>query len=403
MLDYSGFAHMSGATIVSSYADGYETLSSENFLAGSFETESAPFKAETIFEVNGQVHQEHRRLAAPLFNRRAISLYETEILPGAIRESIEVCAIPDGAERRIDIVALTRRVMAHVAVSLLGLDVSNEMLEQLLDLADVIAMAVDVKWASGDHQEVISQGHVAVDEFIASMYEPAVLRHQRGSAPADAGPQRPDLIAQLLLRDEWDSALRLREALVYLSAGIRTTAHAVTRTFEALENWYEKDPTRARSIDGTFLRIACNEALRLNPPSPALLRESRADYTYESGRRVAKGERVAVDLVAANTDESVFGANAGEFDPSRSLPPRVPGYGLSFGAGQHTCIGKPLVTASGAGAGEGQLKRSAALLLLALYEHGVRRDPERAPSYAASAQDRYDSFPALLQMESVGV
>jgi cytochrome P450 len=292
--------------------------------------------------------------------------------------------------------------MAHVAVSLIGLDVEDDTLDQLLDYADVIAMAVDVKWASGDHQEVIRQGHVSVDAFTASMYEPGVVRREHPDS-TQTTPTHPDLIGQMLMQHDWDSALRLRECLVYLSAGIRTTAHAVTRTFEALENWYDKDPTRRRSLDGTFFRLACNEALRLNPPSPALVRESRADYTYQSGRQVAKAERVAVDLLAANTDVSVFGDNAAEFDPLRTLPPRVPGYGLSFGAGQHTCIGKPLVTASGVAGGEGQLNRAVALLLLALYEHGLRRDPERAPVYAASAQDRYDSFPTLLQMGSVRV
>jgi hypothetical protein len=43
-----------------------------------------------------------------------------------------------------------------------------------------------------------------------------------------------------------------------------------------------------------------------------------------------------------NRDRSVFGDDAEEFDPRRTTPDGVPGYGLSFGSGMHACIGQDL-------------------------------------------------------------
>ena len=46
--------------------------------------------------------------------------------------------------------------------------------------------------------------------------------------------------------------------------------------------------------------------------------------------------------MSANRDPSVFGADAGSFNPHRPLPDGVAPWGHSFGGGMHACIGGEL-------------------------------------------------------------
>jgi hypothetical protein len=79
----------------------------------------------------------------------------------------------------------------------------------------------------------------------------------------------------------------------------------------------------------------------------------------------------------------VFGPTADDFDPDRQVPPNVPRWGLSFGAGPHQCPGR----AVGAGfpvtadfvVDDDHVYGLVALELRSVARRGVRRDHERAP------------------------
>ncbi|WP_130336956.1 cytochrome P450 [Streptomyces sp. BK022] len=77
---------------------------------------------------------------------------------------------------------------------------------------------------------------------------------------------------------------------------------------------------------------AIEELLRLHPPLRTLSRTAATD-TDLSGRRVRRGDRVVVSLVAANRDAEVFAA------PDRLDLARSPNPHLSLGAGPHLCLG----------------------------------------------------------------
>ena len=47
------------------------------------------------------------------------------------------------------------------------------------------------------------------------------------------------------------------------------------------------------------------------------------DLELAGGRAVARGDKVVIDLMAANRDPAVFGADADRFDPHRELPAGV--------------------------------------------------------------------------------
>jgi cytochrome P450 len=410
MADWREYPYVANATFLTSYEEANEVLVSEAFQAGSFEEESAPFKEGTVFEANGDVHQKHRRLAAPLFSRRSLTLYEHGLLDPAIDFVLEECRdLRSGADPvRADLVNMARRILVQIASRIIGLDGTDigDRMTALLAYADALGAAADVKWSRRDHAEVIREGLRAKAGFIHEFYGPSrarraelLIRHRRGAIAAEELPE--DLLMLMLAGPEgvgaWTPDLQLREIIVYLTAGIRTTAHAITRTLEELGGWWEAHPEDAGRIDTQFLRSACNEALRLHPASPAIVREAVEDVILSTERAVEAGERVAIDVYQANRDRGVFGADADHFNPRRSTTGRVPLYGLSFGAGPHLCVGKPLVTANTiSSTGEaGELQRIVVRVLRRLLMCGVRVDREQEPVRAPTEQDRYEAFSVL--------
>ena len=66
------------------------------------------------------------------------------------------------------------------------------------------------------------------------------------------------------------------------------------------------------------------ETLRLSPISPIGARWATEDFTLADGTTFDAGDRVHIDMRAANRDTSVFGDDADEFDPNRVVPEDVP-------------------------------------------------------------------------------
>jgi cytochrome P450 len=81
---------------------------------------------------------------------------------------------------------------------------------------------------------------------------------------------------------------------------------------------------------------AIEECLRLMPPVLYLIRTC-TQTTELGGVRIEEGERVVVSIASANRDEEVF-EDADQFRTDRTKPA---GH-LSFGYGQHFCVGAPL-------------------------------------------------------------
>ena len=146
--------------------------------------------------------------------------------------------------------------------------------------------------------------------------------------------------------------------------------------------------------DKKVFQKAMDEALRLHPPAPALIRSPIAKAKLSSGREFQAGELVALDLVKVNRDPKAFGADAEVFNPDRSPAPMVRAYGLAFGAGAHFCLGQPMVTMSKGGL-DRESVGSQYKLITALYQAGIRQDPQHPPVLVNSAQDRYDDYPVI--------
>jgi cytochrome P450 len=92
--------------------------------------------------------------------------------------------------------------------------------------------------------------------------------------------------------------------------------------------------------DPSLLPGAVEEILRWFNPLHYFRRTASED-TEISGTKIAKGDKVAMYYTSANRDEAVFG-DSQTFDITRSPNPQ-----LSFGIGEHFCLGVHLARLEG--------------------------------------------------------
>ena len=154
---------------------------------------------------------------------------------------------------------------------------------------------------------------------------------------------------------------------------------------------HPEDEHRVRE-DRLFVQKCTHETIRLQPSSPTGMRWALDDIDLSSGVHIAKGDRVTLDLLSVNRDQSVFGDDAADFNPDRALPEGIAPWGLSFGQGMHACIGQDL--ASGVSFVDGDdldthLFGLVPAAVQTLFDHGCRPDPDDPPEMDASTTRPY--------------
>ena len=103
-----------------------------------------------------------------------------------------------------------------------------------------------------------------------------------------------------------------------------------------MELWKRPDQLAAVRADlETNVPIAVNEMVRFGAPAQYTFRTAHKDVTV-AGQPIRAGQRVVAMLASASRDEREF-ENPDEFIWNREIP-RV----ISFGLGQHHCVGKHL-------------------------------------------------------------
>jgi hypothetical protein len=162
---------------------------------------------------------------------------------------------------------------------------------------------------------------------------------------------------------------------------------------------HPEDAARYRD-DPLFLQKAIHESMRLHPSSPTAGRRPVCPVQLPTGDQATPEDQVNVDLLSANRDTKVFGADAADYCPHREIPRGSGPYGLSFGTGMHACIGLNLAA--------GTLPRADTLVsehqfgtvtLIAreLILHGARPDPDAAGVVDRSTiRNNWASYPILL-------
>ena len=400
--------HIVGLQHFTTYAEIDEILRSRSFRQGSHQ-ESQPFFGRTLLTIDGDEHFERRRLEAPLFAKAALDYYEhTELIP-LIGKALEECHAKRGNDGvvRADLCVVLRTTLARIAAATTGIDGVDtaERTNAFREYVEPLGTGATVEWSTEDHDAVINRILEVRDAFDREFFAPSVARrralierHRRGEIGDDQLPV--DLITMLYLHwnDDWDDGLPIREACLFLVAATQTTTHAVPHLIAHLDEWFGSHPQdRANVSDQEFIKRAAHEALRLHQPSPALLRIATEDVVPGNGKKIAAGERVACLFTPANRDPEVFGADARMFNPSREVGAVKP-WGLTFGGGQHICIGRTLVTGLSARTDNDEGTDGTVVNIAgALDNAGVEIDTSDPPSYTqASHHDAYGRFPMLL-------
>jgi cytochrome P450 len=190
-------------------------------------------------------------------------------------------------------------------------------------------------------------------------------------ADRDSGePPRGDLLDMLLDAEDAETGERmavqevLDEVKTIFAAGHETTANALTWAWLLLSEHPEAgeklkaeldavlgghSPTSADLPDLRYTRQVLEEALRLYPPVPALLRRVVRPTTLD-GCEIPAGSRALISIYNIHRHPD-FWPSPTRFEPERFSAERKASHHdlayIPFGAGQHKCIGNNLALIEG--------------------------------------------------------
>jgi cytochrome P450 len=354
--------------------------------------EDGNIRAGIVSIQHGAVHRARRRVENTQFRADVLRLYERELFPKVMNDLLDRLIDSD----RVDLFPIGEMLSVVLAARRAGVEydaASLDDLHALVRLVDAFSQGAAILDAR-DPDAVRSLVRDAYEEFETRFVRPAwhrraeaIARLRRGEITERELPH--DILTVLLLHRE-DPSLELederrvvREVATYLQGGTHTSAQTLVNSLDAI---FER-PDASRQLervasDALLAQRVIQETLRLRPTTPKAKRRAEAD-TEVAGVRIPKDAQVVLDFAAGNRDRDVFGSTADEFDPDRQVPPNVPRWGLSFGAGPHQCpgraVGAGFPVRGGFQVDDDHVYGLVALELQAVARRGVRPDLERAP------------------------
>ena len=398
------------ATVTISHYDHASQTLRNHDLAQSLYDEGAVIMRDVLLTLHGDAHRARRALELRVFRRDFSRYYEREVFPRTFAETIT----PFEHAGRADLMELGYRVTMNLTADFAGVDRPHRdaaETQRLLRLVMVFSEGATLVHSTRDKSEVRREVLAALAEFDQTFYQPSLARRKalltRFAAGEIGEDDLPRDVLTVLLRNEdrveLSAELLRREIAFYLQAGSHSTANSTAHAFHDITAWCDRHPTdRARiATDSLFLQRCVHESFRLHPASPEAWRRPVCPVALASGAAVGTQDQVIIKLADANRDPSVFGADADEFNPHRTLPEGVPPYGLTFGVGLHTCLGRDLdggvVPRADADPTTHQLG-IVALFVKALIDRAARPDPAQPAQRATyTARPNWGTYPILLR------
>jgi len=269
-------------------------------------------------------HTRLRRLAAKVFNVRSMHALRPNVEALTARLLAEI-----GAREEFDFIAeFAGPLPALVIMDMLG--VPRGELARLKRLSDEMALFIG---SARDSPEKYARAEAATHEMAALFRELIAARR--------AEPQR-DLLSELVALEEGGDRLSEDElvatCILLLFAGHETTTHHLANGLAALLR-FPGELERLRA-EPALAPAAVEELLRYDGPIGAQVRIVQDAQEFH-GRVMQPGERVFVLMNAANRDERAY-PDPDRLDLARSGVPH-----LTFGFGQHICLGFPLARLEG--------------------------------------------------------
>jgi cytochrome P450 len=392
---------------VDGYLDSLESLRDPQ-LAQSLYDEGSVIMADVLLVLHGAEHRARRLLELKVFRRDFFRYYEQELFPATLSQTMR----PFVESGHADLIDLGYRVTMNLTADFAGIDrplKSAEETKKLLALVMCFSEGATLVHSTRNKEEVRQEVRAALREFEHGFYMPslnrrrALLERVRQGDLAETELPRDVLtvLAQNEDRIDLPPDVMMREIAFYLQAGSHSTANATAHAFHDLFTWASQHPEDAQRMasDPLFQQRCVHESLRLHPASPVAWRKPICPMHLPTGDQAATDDKVIIDLAHANRDTSVFGADADVFNPHRTLPDGVPPWGLTFGVGVHTCLGRDL--------DGGVLPRQDSdpathqygivpLFVRALFAHGARPDPQQPARHANHTQrPNWGSYPIL--------
>ena len=239
-----------------------------------------------------------------------------------------ITEILDAAEAKndIDLVAdVAAQLPVKVILRLLG--VQEEDWAAVQNMAARALHSQDAEFLEAEHDELS-----AVIAYIDQVYQYVVgLIRDRRAVPSD---DYATILANLRDGDELFTEHEAGfMAVGFVLGGLEGTRNAAA--VGLLELMQRPDQAALVAGDPAVATSAVEEVLRWVTPSKNRLRVATAD-TEIGGKRIRKGDWVVGWIASANRDPEVFD-RPDVFDVTRS-----PNKHLSFGHGDHTCIGRAM-------------------------------------------------------------
>lgn len=401
---------------IDTYAEIEEIMKSPDFeMAGA--PERKIFLEDTLIMTEGQRHTELKQLFAPLMSRQALAYYELHLVEPVIREVIAEMQTKRGEDGliRADIVPLIHAALTRISARVTGVDgVDTERdTNHFCDLVLTLSAATTASYSDAQAPERgIQRGREAMVALVEEFLQASLDRRIALAADLSAGRiQKDDLprdvlmsmcLADDLSRPDDEGKIRYiwRHCALFLTGSIKTTSHSLPHVFVHIDEWIREHPEdHVMLTDPEWLHRASAEAFRLHQTTPARFRAAVRDVTLSTGRKVATGEMVALHAPRANVSEEAFGKDGRYFDPNRQPQKGMQPWGMTFGLGPHSCIGRNLVTGI---MNKGDQKHgthgTAVRVLMAMYELGAELDPDNPPKRPeGSMHDTWESVPVILR------
>lgn len=349
--------------------------------------------ADVLVNLHGDDHRARRRLENRLFTRSIVNDYERELFPPVIAATIA----PHVHNGRAELVKLGHQMMMNLAAQTAGVDRLLGTPDETFRLYDYLMRFIEgatLAFYTGDRDAKRAEVAEKLAAFDAEFVQPSIVQRRAliasGEAPAD-------VLGVLLANNdnlELPNDVIVREIAFYLLAGAHTSATAFTRVTHNILKWLEQHPEDASLVteDRLFVQRCTHETIRLQPSSPTAMRWALSEVSLKSGRVIPKGDKLVINLLEVNRDQSVFGDDAADFNPRRTTPHGVAPWGLSYGSGMHACIGQDLasgVTFDEGGSLDTHLFGLVPQAVQALFDHGARLDPADPPEMDESTTRPY--------------
>lgn len=291
--------------------------STQGILIGTAQEKRPPGVPPTIIEMDPPQHNRFRKLVIQAFAPRAIAALEPRIRAIA-RESID--AVPVGEP--VDFVnAVSVPLPMYLIAEMIGVPSAD--------------WSEFRRWSDAMVKAAGSMRDAASDAVLGEMFS-YFAKHlaDRRRAP------RGDLVSTLARAEIDGDRLTDPEILMFcatlLTAGNETTRNLISGGAFALMQ--HPDQTHALLATPGMIPNAVEEMLRWCPPILSFARHATS-ATSLRGKKIGAGDRVLLLYLAANRDEEVWGEDAECFDVRRDHSRRRH---LSFGFGEHLCLGAPL-------------------------------------------------------------